>query len=277
MRRHVHRVALAAVGSMLAVSFPAAATAAGNDGPPPSKNLLTLGLLGKLIPIPMPITQLPLPLLDGDVLDLEIPDVPDPAEYPDYGGRAIGAYAEAHVGDLLTLQTATLGAEYVGLVSDPNHDTLFVHSPLVPPYVGVKGITVAADGYANPWAGTRRATADTRVAWAKIMGVDADGITASVKVLKSTTTDYSIETEVKFGELRITDQPVASPDIPPNTVYQVPGLGTVVLNEQTITRLPGDRYGALVHAIHITLDSALGDLPVGADIYIGTAEAFMTD
>jgi hypothetical protein len=64
-------------------------------------------------------------------------------------------------------------------------------------------------------------------------------------------------------------------DVAPNTSYDLVGLGKVVLNEQKITQIPGDRHGLEVNAIHITLDTAKFGLPVGADIYIGSAEAII--
>lgn len=62
-------------------------------------------------------------------------------------------------------------------------------------------------------------------------------------------------------------------DVPPNTTYTITGLGKVVLNEQKITELPGDRYAAKVNAVHITLSTASLGLPVGTNIYIGSTEA----
>lgn len=282
MRRPVTARIVLSLAALTAFTIGHSSPATAADAPPPSKNLLTLGLLGKLIPIPMPITQLS-PILDGITeieVDLEVPDPPTQPTYPsDIGGRAVGAYLETQIGDLLSVQTATLGVEYLGDWQDPEHHTVRIGNGIIPHNFDVAGVNVLTrSSTRSPWNDDRIAYVEAQVSRVEIStGLVLEGITSSVSLRQDGYAEPTIDANVAFGEVALEgSHPVSVPvKVPPNTRYEVPGLGTVILNEQTITRLPGDRYGARVHAVHVILDTALGDLPVGAELFLGTAEAYL--
>ncbi len=52
---------------------------------------------------------------------------------------------------------------------------------------------------------------------------------------------------------------------PPNTTFQVPGLGSVVLNEQTATNVPGQLTSVTVNAVHLHMSVA----GINADLVVG--------
>lgn len=277
MRKHFRALSLVGAVAAVSLSGPAADAAADDDGPPVSKSLLTLSLLGKSLPIGLPLTPLALPLLNN-VLDPTVPDPPPVEEEPQFSGRAVGLYAEVRAGDLLQVKTATVGAEYAGRPISAHHvvqvDSDFWPSPFL-----IQGVTADTRQYTSSYDGARQVSAESRIAHLDVNdGLFAEAIDSYVQVYRtSPDSEYVVKWNVDFGDLKIGDSPIDVQDVAPNTVYEVPGLGTVVLNEQKITQVAGDRYAALVHAVHITLSVGQPGLPAGTDIYLGTAEAILYD
>ena len=107
--------------------------------------------------------------------------------------------------------------------------------------------------------------------------ITAKGIHVSARVERLANGEYQFGGSAKFAYLSIYGVTWEDKPIEPNRTYDVPGLGKVVLNEQKITQVPGDRQGIRVTAIHITLSTAKLGLAVGSDIYIGSAEAIVYD
>lgn len=118
------------------------------------------------------------------------------------------------------------------------------------------------------------AVSTVRVAELELGTFLADGIDVTARAQQRYPDNvFEATAKVHVARLKVGNKEYQDYDVPPNTTYSIVGLGKVVLNEQKITELPGDRYAAKVNAVRITLSTASLGLPIGTNIYIGSAEA----
>lgn len=255
----------------------------------PAEGLVDVVLPDRTIPIPLPLPPLPLPLNLGS-LNLSPPAAPTVAD-PLFGGSASGIYAEAHASDEIRVKTGQLGAIAMRPDGAPASNSAarfylpMIHLPVLIaiPIVGIdaNGIKVRTFGHLITKDQLPRvAFAETEVESFRgeiyAAHVAAEGIRATATVRRLANGQYQFNGGTDFGYLEFYGVvPFDSKPIEPNRTHDIPGLGKVVLNEQKITQVPGDRHGIRVTAIHITLSTAVGAWPVGTDIYIGNAEAIV--
>lgn len=241
---------------------------------PEAVGLLDLKVLDAVIPIPFgpPLSAFGLPL---NILNYNL-NGPSRSWFrpgTQYGGEAVALYVNAHVSNVLQIKSRKFGARPVptgntGAGSGTNAADVTaagLHAKAISSRTDTKPTAL---GHNLP-----EATAESRIGALVSPYLVADGIETKARVKQRDDGEWETVTEVRFARLNMSGSEYQEDDIAPNTTHVIPGLGKVVLNEQTITRLPGDRYGAKVTAIHITLAVALGGLPVGADIYISSSEA----
>jgi hypothetical protein len=95
--------------------------------------------------------------------------------------------------------------------------------------------------------------------------ITADAISAAVVVKKKKS--KKVTTKLGSRLLNLTVAGSAIPvDVPPNTTYDLAGVGKLVLNEQVKAS-----WGGYVRALHLTLTTEQYGLPVGAEIEVGVA------
>lgn len=283
------------------VPAPAAATAPTEDSTPTSDaseaaeepaepeapKLLDLTIGKKTSPIRLGAITLPLNL--GSI-DLNPEAAPSSAS-PRFGGGASGITATINAAGLVQVKTTKLGS----LAMRPDGEfaertAALVQVPELPVPLpipdlnllsgGAKSIKSFTGGYQTYPDKRPIATARTDVAQVGLgvyfAAITANGVRASARVERRADGTYEFTGVSHFADLSMGGvvNPTTS-QVAPNTSYDLVGLGKVVLNEQKITQISGDRHGLEVNAIHITLDTAKFGLPVGADIYIGSAEAII--
>ncbi len=242
----------------------------------------------KSTPIPLPLENFYLPITLGPVFNLAQPVPQTPAPVTRFGGGAVGAYVEAQVGDL-GLKIGKVGGVYMPSGrSVATSEVSRIEAPIWPVagLVWAKAIESRSSASLAPLRAESvskigrlelrpAANLSALLPVSPILGpvITADSIESSAVVSQGPDGEYVTTAQVRSGSLTINGKVVSIPDAAPNTTYDVVGLGKVVLNEQQLTRLPGEKYAAKVHALHITLSTARAGLPVGAHIYLGTAEA----
>jgi len=128
-------------------------------------------------------------------------------------------------------------------------------------------------------ADSASSTATTSTAVSDVVGVDLlNGIIAANEIKSVSTTSVSGGTfqfssaGTEFVDLKVLGLPIsASPA--PNTTLDLPGIGSVILNEQ-VTQLTSDESSLGVNAIHIrvTVANLLG-FAVGTDIVVADAQS----
>lgn len=255
---------------------------------PEATGLIDLTVQDKTTSIPLPIPGLTLPL---DLGSLNLSPQSAPAtEDPQFGGFASGIYAEALASDEIRVKIGQLGAISMSPDGAPTSNsaarvylpTLHLPVLIAIPIVGIhaEGITVGTEGRFSYPDNRPRAVAATEVedfsGQFYSANLTARGIHVRANVERLADGQYKLTGATQFAYLSFyglvnwEDKPIE-----PNRTLEVPSLGTVVLNEQKITQLPGNRHGIRVTAIHITLGTAKFGLPAGADIYIGNAEAIV--
>lgn len=271
-----------------AAPAPTATPATPVPTPTEAPKLLELKNGSKSTPI-LKLPALTLPLNLGRI-DLN-PQTAPASSAPRFGGGAYGIRTDINLGFSLQLKSSKLGA--IGM--DPNGATTertaaVVQLPTVPVPLPVpdfnvlagaaRGITVKTWGYESYPAKLPTAVAHSDVVnfGAQVLFSThvANGIKAIAIVKRLANGEYeftgrSLFDSVSFVGLINHD----SQEVAPNTTVAVPGLGKVILNEQKITRLPGERQGIEVNAIHIILGTSLPGVPIGSDIYVGSAEAIL--
>lgn len=249
---------------------------------------LDLKVLDSTFPIVLP--GLTIPLFKLGWLDLNPQTAPATAD-PQFGGSASGLYAEALASDAIRVRTGQLGAVAMQPDGTPTDRTtahvevpsVEVPSPLPP--IPIAGL--AADGVRVRTSGgltfpDKRPSATARTEIENFSGniysanIIADGVHVSANAQRLADGQYQFTGRTKFAYLSIYGLVNwEDKEIEPNRTYDVAGLGKVVLNEQVLTQLPGDRQGIRVTGIHITLGTSKFGLPAGTDIYIGSAEAII--
>jgi hypothetical protein len=252
------------------------------DGPPAgdTEGLVDVTIGEKTAPLQLPLDVLSLPL---DILRYNVSKSGEQSAPGDrYDGSAVGLYIDAHVGDLLKLTSRKVAAVYMPKDESGGSDQResarfalpeFFFAPTVEAY-GIESYAKSEElyfSYDRP-----AAEASTRVARFVASSLVAEGIEVTARAQQSYEDDtFSATAQMHVARLKIGTKEYNAVDIPPNKTYNIAGLGKVVLNEQKITEVPGDRYAAKVNAIHITLSTASLGLPVGTDIYVGSAEAIL--
>ena len=171
--------------------------------------------------------------LDADILGLVVipptPNVTFTATEPDDGFDEVADV----VGPVDVLGAATAGVLHVESqasgVFGENHDAT------------VRSEASAADVVVAPLTNgiTVEAVSSTCVA----NGDGASGITEIV-------------------DLRVGGNPITIPSTAPNTTIDVPGIATIVINEQFESNVPGVGTGITVNALHITLLGGAGEVIV---------------
>ncbi len=131
------------------------------------------------------------------------------------------------------------------------------------------------DSLSSESAGSAQSTVGTvSVASVNLLGglVSADTLVAVSQAISSQTGYSTSAAGTTFGNLRVLGIPIGL-NVSPNTEIKLPGIGYVVLNEQTptVTANSAQLTVTLVH-IHIDHSNSLG-LPVGSTIEIGSATA----
>ncbi len=202
-----------------------------------------------------------------------------------YDGSAVGVYIDANIADLLTIATRKVAVANVpksaGGGVDSNTAARFsLDGFFFAPGIEAFGIETLAKSAPLPNLSNRaEALSSVRIARLKAAGLLIEGIDVTARAgqtyFAGPTEDatFSASTTMHVTRLKSGTKEYSDYDVPPNTAYTISGLGKVVLNEQKITELPGDRYAAKVNAVRITLSTASLGLPVGTNIYIGSAEA----
>lgn len=196
-----------------------------------------------------------------------------------YGGSAVGAFIDADIAGLLKITSRRLALSNVDKSGGVGNSHEVAGLDLGGFFLGA---TLKASGIESSTRSTplhhledvpsaealvRIARLDTGTLLVEGLDVTAfAGQTHENRTSRATATMHV--TRLKSGTKEYNDY-----DVPPNTTHTIPGLGKVVLNEQKITELPGDRYSATVNAVRITLSTASLGLPVGTNIYLGSAEA----
>lgn len=243
----------------------------GIDEPTLANELVILNNNGKKFALLNP--GLGVPLLAGG-LDLYLQGSPSAGPVTKYGGHAIGAYVEARYGDSISLRTGKIADSYIrpGGGGTGSNSVLSTTTPW-PLYAWVTGLWSVANGHDQNT--NRRALASTEIAELDMPGLGAQGIHSSVEARRSSDGTCRAITDIRFAKIGVNGSEFTEPDIAPNTTYQVPGLGQVILNEQKMTNLPGVKCQVRLNAIHIKLDTAQLGLPVGADVYIGSSEGIV--
>lgn len=204
-----------------------------------------------------------------------------------YGGSAVGVYVDANVLDLIKITTRKLGLSSVPKSAGGNSNSAEVarfslDGLFFAPGVEVFGIeSNAKSAPLDRFTNRPEAQAAVRIARLKAAGLLIEGIDVTARAgqdyYSGQTGDdtFSAGVTMHVTRLKSGTKEYQNYDVPPNTTYNILGLGKVVLNEQKITELPGDRYAAKVNAIRITLSTASLGLPIGTNIYIGSAEAIV--
>lgn len=237
---------------------------------------------------PINLGALTLPLNLGSI-DLN-PQSSPASEGAQYGGGASGAYARVNLAGLINVTSSKLGG--IGMKPDggiTERSAAILTVPPLPVPLPVPDLNIfsgGARGVVSRTVGSKtfldkRPVATSSVEVARLDSlvyfayVGAGDIKSTARVELLANGQYKITGDSTVASLEIAGIPYQTKAVAPNTSYAVPGLGKVVLNEQKVTQIAGDRHGIEVHAIHITLETASLGLPVGADIYVGSSEAIL--
>jgi hypothetical protein len=135
----------------------------------------------------------------------------------------------------------------------------------VPSVLHVAAAKSSTSGTTVPGRGVVRV--DNELAGLDVLSglITADGISAEATVKKRNS--HRIRTRLTTRLLNLSVAGTAIPaNVPPNTVLDLAGVGTLVVNEQK-----RGSWGGYVRALHLTLSTAQDGLPVGAEIEVGVA------
>ncbi|MDN5744138.1 MAG: hypothetical protein L0H31_03335 [Nocardioidaceae bacterium] len=231
--------------------------------------LLALNNKGKEFGVPLP--YLSLPALAGS-LGLKFNGSPPATTTAQFGGYAIGMYADVRLANTIKLKSGRVAASYISPDGRTSSSEVVASGetpwPLSARYTNV---------YASANAGTR--SNNTRYARGESRATDVSGIVQGLhaKAQAERRLDGScvVTTDIRYAHLEILGAAYSEKDIAPNTTYDVPGVGQVILNEQQHVNIPGQKCGARLNTIHIKLSTAQYGLPAGADIYVGAIEAIV--
>lgn len=131
--------------------------------------------------------------------------------------------------------------------------------------------TLVETAYGGPQGKSQEAQTSSKIENLSLLGglITADVVTAEATETSSGAMGKGSTSGTSFGNLVVAGVPIPV-DVPANTSLPLPLLGTVVVNEQTVTP-----HGATaVNALHITITTPnLLNLPVGAQIIVGHALA----
>ena len=195
-----------------------------------------------------------------------------------YGGSAVGVFIDADIAGLLSIKSrklALINVDKDGGIESHEVAGLDLGGFFFGANLEVSGIESEAISRSLRSSSDRpSAQAHVRVARVDTGTLLVEGLDVTA-FAGQTYEDATSRATAKMhvARLKSGSKEYQNYDVPPNTTYTISGLGKVVLNEQKITELPGDRYAAKVNAIRITLSTASLGLPVGTNIYIGSTEA----
>lgn len=254
---------------------------------PGSGGVIDLNDGGTSTPLVPPLASIPLPFNLGSI-NLG-PKTAPTVDKPQFGGGAAGLYVDASVGNDFRVKAGQVGAVSMKPDGTPTKSSaanvlvpmsylpVLIALPLFGLHADVASATASGDFFTGglPYA---QAVANVEDVSGEVYAanITADGIESRAFVRRQANGEYQFIGSTKFAELSIYGAVNwDSKPIEPNRTHVIPGLGKVVLNEQKITDRPGDRHGIRVNAIHITLSTATLGLPVGTDIYVGSAEAII--
>lgn len=186
-----------------------------------------------------------------------------------FGGHAYGSFA--HVGKtVLAGKTASVGFGCV--IVPPAHRSKDASSVDVPPLLSLGAIHDTGD--ATRAGGTGSSTFTSNVSDAALLDglITATAVT-SVAQASHDAGGYAVSADgTRFADLVIAGNPVPV-EVPPNTSISLPGLGTVVLNEQ-ISDVTETSATLTVNAIHVSVDQANGmGIKVGTQVIVAHAVA----
>ncbi|MDR7086089.1 hypothetical protein J2X11_000928 [Aeromicrobium panaciterrae] len=202
-----------------------------------------------------------------------------------YDGQAVGVYIDANVADLLKITSRKIAGAEVPRSAGGNSNSHEVARFSLDGFFFAPGIELfniesnAKSAPVDRFTNRPEAQAAVKISRLRAAGLVIEGIDVTARAgqnyYSGQTGDntFSATTTMHVARLKSGTKEYQNYDVPPNTTYSIPGLGKVVLNEQKITELPGDRYAAKVNAVRITLSTASLGLPIGTNIYIGSAEA----
>lgn len=122
----------------------------------------------------------------------------------------------------------------------------------VPGVVDAAVLSVATNGSTGP-GGSASSAAD-------VANADAFSGLATAGVIHSEclSDEAGSNGDSALVNAEVAGVPVAA-NPPANTVIPVPAVGTVTLNEQTVTDVPGSSTGIVVNAVHVSLNGIAAD------------------
>lgn len=193
------------------------------------------------------------------------------------GGGGLGAYAFAHVGDEVEAKTGKIGSRLMPPLGTSgrtlSNTTLKVNMPGL---LIAKAVESTVTGTSIPALSEATATS-TVTALRLFPSLLSSGLITATAIGSTSHVRMDGGTPVTEGSLQFLNLKIAGKAIPidvaPNTTLNIAGLGKVVINEQKEIRAPGGGHAFQVTALHITLDTARGGLPVGAEIQLGASQA----
>jgi|GEM_PF-3387494 len=231
--------------------------------------LLALNINGKEIGVPLPFV--PLPALAGSA-GLKFRGSPPATTTPQFGGHAIGMYTDVGWANTIKLKSGRIAASYIQ-PDGRNNSSEVVASGETPWPLSLRYSTFYASANAGGEVNkTRFARGTTQVT---DQAGFHQGLYAEAQAERRVDGSCIVTTNTGYAPLEFLGEHDSQKNIAPNTTYDVPGVGQVVLNEQQHVNIPGQKCGARLNAIHITLSTAQYGLPAGADIYIGAIEAIV--
>lgn len=200
-------------------------------------------------------------------------------------GLAVG------IGTIAASTTTTATSEAFGLYVDAGLDQLGKTPYAVLPGAGmasddaldlsVAGVAQASNLFATttgvPQAGDGSVEAHSTAEDINLLGgvVTADGLVAmSSSVLKGSIVESSAEGST-FTDL-VVNGVIMGPDVAPNTSIEVPGVGTVVLNERVPEGDGINSTGLTVNMIHVLLKDAVTGAVTG-EIIVGSARTALSN
>ncbi|TXL60854.1 choice-of-anchor P family protein [Aeromicrobium terrae] len=197
-----------------------------------------------------------------------------PGEYstlaPFFGGGAYGSKVTAQVGNLLGIKSDPTAP--VIMPGNGTDDEFLINS------VGLVNVTpVSVIGAVMNTARARFAN-EVEPLWAqttsRVTGVSllngrirADVIASGALATDSDEAGFSMQGDATITDLVINRRKIRIPQ-GPNTVYRIPGIATVTVNEQI---RPNPR-SIIVRALHVRLLKAYGGFPAGADIEVAVSK-----
>ena len=195
---------------------------------------------------------------------------------PKVGVSGVGTVADANLaaGDVLLTDLGSLGDTSIGKCTGTNGKTI----KKTVAAVNGGGLVTLAGGSSTAFGGPTDKKTTVAQTTATVSGVSLLGGLITAGTLTAVANETAVNKVVTastagstFGNLMIAGVPIPL-TVPANTIVQLPLLGQVVVNEQTV---PAHGSGpTVVNGLHVTITApnALG-APVGTDIVLAHATA----